>query len=953
MIESRRRALARVAGGALLVGCLAGCVAAPSPIQSPNDDRDYAYETLDNGLRVLLVSDPAADKAASALTVDVGSFADPPGRGGLAHFLEHMLFLGTDKYPDPDEYQRFISANGGSHNAYTAGDHTNYFFDIQPDALEETLDRFARFFVAPRLDPAYVEREKNAVNSEYQLYLDDDGWRGLHVNKLAMNPAHPGAQFNVGSLATLAGDVQSDLLRFYEQHYSADRMTLVVLGPQPLGQLRAWVLPRFGAVPRRTTVAAPPLPSLYAPGSLPVEVRYRTVKDASQLVINFPLPALDAYYRQKPADYIANLLAHEGEGTLHAALKARGWIESLAGGADRFDAQNGLLVIAIELTDTGEAHVAEIEQAVYDYIALVRAEGIARWRYEEQARINQLEFRFEEKTSSTATVYRLAPEMRLYPPQDVLVAPYLMSKYDETLIRRFLDALTPENAVVEIANPRVDGTAREPWFQVPYDIVRPPPQRTVVAPVDGLALPAPNPFLPDSLALDGRFEERPSRVVHEGGLAVWLARDTSFGAPRANTYLELEIDGGIASADDAVYASLYADLVEDALNAYAYPALLAGLAYDVSAGGRGFGIAIAGFDDKQPLLLDAVLNEFATVDVDPAKFALYKDALARALDNVRTEPPYQQAMSTLTDLLTANEWPVEVLAPRVAAANPEGLAQWRRARLARVDVTALLHGNVDEEAARRVARVLRKDLALADVPDVEPPIRTPDGALRHDLDVESQDAALVLYVQGTETSLAERARYGLAAQILEAPFFNELRTEQQLGYAVQATPARMRRTPGIAFAVQSPVAGPDALFERTTTFLTEYRATLAAMPPDEFAGFKRSLAAQLREKDENLAARGARFWGDLDLRFLEFDSYTQVADAVMAIEAGEFLAFYDALLARVARERLVVYSGGKFDTAPPGVEIADVESWKRGVSPAGSRAGKAAAQPGASVRSAQ
>ncbi|NJN53086.1 MAG: peptidase M16, partial [Gammaproteobacteria bacterium] len=68
--------------------------------KSPNDDRSYEYLVLDNGLKVLLVSDPSADKSAAALAVFRGSFDDPPGRGGLAHFLEHMLFLGTEKYPE-------------------------------------------------------------------------------------------------------------------------------------------------------------------------------------------------------------------------------------------------------------------------------------------------------------------------------------------------------------------------------------------------------------------------------------------------------------------------------------------------------------------------------------------------------------------------------------------------------------------------------------------------------------------------------------------------------------------------------------------------------------------------------------------------------------------------------------------------------------------------------------
>ena len=96
-------------------------------IKSPYDNRDYDAVTLSNGLRVILVSDPDADKAAASMDVGVGYFQDPKDRPGLAHFLEHMLFLGTKKYPDADSYKDFISNHGGAANAFTASEHTNYF----------------------------------------------------------------------------------------------------------------------------------------------------------------------------------------------------------------------------------------------------------------------------------------------------------------------------------------------------------------------------------------------------------------------------------------------------------------------------------------------------------------------------------------------------------------------------------------------------------------------------------------------------------------------------------------------------------------------------------------------------------------------------------------------------------------------------------------------------------
>ncbi len=127
-----------------------------------------------------------------------------------------------------------MGAHGGSSNAYTGADHTNYFFDIQPDYFHEGLDRFAQFFISPLFDSAYVDREKHAVHSEYQLQIKDDGWRAFSAQKSALNPAHPGSRFSIGTLETLGEGVNDALLDFFAKNYSANQMVMVTV-PSPLG----------------------------------------------------------------------------------------------------------------------------------------------------------------------------------------------------------------------------------------------------------------------------------------------------------------------------------------------------------------------------------------------------------------------------------------------------------------------------------------------------------------------------------------------------------------------------------------------------------------------------------------------------------------------------------------------------------------------------------------------
>ena len=152
---------------------------------------------------MLLVSDGNADKAAAAMDVAVGHASDPPELPGLAHFTEHMLFLGTEKYPDEGSYQQFLQEHGGSSNAFTAFEDTNFYFDVQHPHLQAALDRFAQFFLCPSFTESAAGRELKAVHSENEKNLQSDGWRLNQLYKWMASEAHPYHKFGTGNLHTL------------------------------------------------------------------------------------------------------------------------------------------------------------------------------------------------------------------------------------------------------------------------------------------------------------------------------------------------------------------------------------------------------------------------------------------------------------------------------------------------------------------------------------------------------------------------------------------------------------------------------------------------------------------------------------------------------------------------------------------------------------------------------
>ena len=329
--------LSSLAIALVLIACSSAPEPGAQPVQSPNDDRQYRLLTLDNQMQVLLISDPDSPKAAASLDVNVGSGDNPQGRAGLAHFLEHMLFLGTEKYPDPAEYEEFVTEHGGNRNAFTTLEHTNYLFDIDPDHLPEALDRFAEFFISPRFDAEYVEREKNAVEAEYQMGLTSDSRRNVDVLQEIMNPDHPFSQFTVGSLESLAdrpgSSIRDELLAFYDRYYSADLMRLVVLGNETLDELESLVVPMFSPVPNKPHEMPDIEVPIFTDATLPGLATVKPQATQRQLQVMFPMPDYRSAYDVNPMSYASNLVGHEGEGSILSQLKAEGLAESLAAGS--------------------------------------------------------------------------------------------------------------------------------------------------------------------------------------------------------------------------------------------------------------------------------------------------------------------------------------------------------------------------------------------------------------------------------------------------------------------------------------------------------------------------------------------------------------------------------------------------------------------------------------------
>ncbi len=879
--------------------------------KSPNDRRDYRALELDNGLKVLLISDPETDKAAASMDINAGSNSDPAEFEGLAHFLEHMLFLGTEKFPQSGEYQEFISSHGGSHNAYTAYENTNYYFDIEKDSLAPALDRFAQFFIAPLFNEEYVNRERNAVNSEYQSNLENDGRRSYSIFKQIMNPAHPLAQFSVGSLDTLqdkaSGSLEQALKDHYARYYSANLMSLAIIGKEPLDELEAMALTYFQTVENRHVDVPRTDEPLFLQGQLPALLEIEPVRDTRSLSYTFPIPVMWEYYRAKPLNYLGNILGHEGEGSLLSLLREKGWVNGLSAGGGMSYQDNATFSFSLSLTEVGVNRIDEISALVFQFIDLARRDGIQQWLFDEQRTMADISFTFQEPGSPVGLVSSMSRRLQLYPPQEIITAAYAFEDYNPELYREILSYMRPDNVLLTFISQSVTGHQHDPLFGGRYNYSPLPDERISSWYSDAidsaLAITEPNPFLPDDLSIRdvpgaGAVgpENKPELIVDGNGVKLWFKHDNEFQVPRANFYAYAMTPLFNESLEHNLMSSLVINLINDKLNEYSYPANLAGVFYGVNSRARGFSIRLGGYNDKQGILLEALMETLVAADFEQERFDIIKTERIRGLENADKQMPYTRLYQKAQALLVNPYWSEQQRINALEQITLEQVQAFIPRMLENLNLQVLYHGNVEPEEALAMLDILSRYLSVTPAV-VDPPFGTvlklkPGSRVVQEVMVDHDDSAIVIYLQAPHDTLATRATVSLLGSILRTPFFDDLRTEKQLGYVVNAGSMPILKTTGLAMTIESPVADPLQLEAEINIFLRNYESELASMPDSMFNDIKAGLLNNLRQEPQSLGALSGRFWSDILIEETAEDFTLKMADAIEALEKSDILEYF-------------------------------------------------------------
>jgi secreted Zn-dependent insulinase-like peptidase len=890
-------------------------------VHSPNDHRAYRSITLPNQLQVLLISDPSADKEAAAMDVKVGSTSDPLGYEGLAHFLEHMLFLGTKKYPDPASYQTFISQHGGNHNAFTGEEETNFFFDIQKGDLKPALDRFSQQFISPTFTKKYVDRERNAVNSEYSTHLKEDAQRYFSVIKATLNEKNPYHRFAIGNLTTLSDKpdekLRDRLITFYKNHYSANLMKLVILGREPLDTLQKWATEMFSAVPNRHLKAPHWTAPLFAKDALPELVQYKPIMNRRSLNLSFPIPSTRPYYKSKPTYYLSNLIGHEGKGSLLSYLKKEGLADALSAGGGFNTLSGDTFDINIALTEKGLAQWKKVMQDTFEYLHLLKTTPFKKVYFDESKTMMNLDFRFAEKQEAIHYVSQLASEMQYYPVKDAVAQGYMLDKFKPDLYKQYLSYMNPKNVQVSLVSPDAMTTQTTDWYQARYSQQKMPASDFPdfsVATSKKFHLPVKNDFIPDNthiLAL--KSQSKPTRIEQSPGFTAWYLPYTKFDTPKADIFINIRSPGSNGNVKEAMLTQLYAMMINDKMDEFGYPASLAGLSYQIYKHIRGISVKIGGWSDKQDVLLSKVMSELKDTHFSQERFNIFKEQMIRSLHNALQSKPYQQTNSELASLMILPGWSIQERLKALESVQFTDLVPFQKQFFDKIQVVTLSTGNLSLASALGINELVKVWLKPR-----EHATTVPRGTILnlHDADkwiktlkIDHPDSGYLLYLQGRNKSIQEQARYMLLAQILSPAYYENIRTENQLGYIVFASDFSMLDMPALGLTVESPNSTPERIQQKSVSFLKAFSAKLKKMKSKTFADNKSAVISQLTQKPNELRQLSNRLWLDIDRNQFNFNTREQLVNAVKHLKQKDFVSFYNQQIVPLKRALLIESTG--------------------------------------------
>ena len=729
---------------------------------APTHPRPHT-ETLANGLRVTLRHVPGLKRSAASLRVAAGSHDVPLAWPGLAHFLEHLLFLGTERFPANEGLMAYVQGHGGQVNASTRERTTDFFFELPTRSFSAGLERLSDMLAQPRMNPDDQLREREVLQAEFIAWSQDPAAQQQFALYGGLPAEHPLRGFHAGNRDSLQIEqpvFQQALKDFHQQFYRTGQMTLSLVGPQGLEELKVLAEQFSQGLPAGDNVAQ----------AMPLPLAVKSYQQLGERRCNL-LFAFDALPESsvEALAFLCHWLNSAKPGGLLAHLQQQKLADGLkAAPVYQFDSQALLHLEFIAASESLNAIGAQ----VLDWLSFFAQQDWVPLRKEYAALLQR-----QQQASGALQLARFDSE-----------------QLENGLSEAGVEALA--HILGEIGT--VDNFS------------------------DHWSLPAANPFLRASEPLANAGLIRGQTSAHRGLRT--FAQDRSRGR-RERSPMQFSQALPDTGDEGAIYlrwqveAAASADLLsrlQRSLRQTQQDASEAGVDLCFSASGNQWLLKLTGLKEPMPSVLEHALKSLTQIDAD----------------SPRGEP--EAPLIPIRQLLKA--LPEQVVESVNIGDDAKQL--WTSSRW---DGLAL---GLDQQIQSAMGLALSR---IPGTPDNQLPAPATMTTRKHwcHIDTASSEHALLLFCPTANRDIADEAAWRMLAQLCQTPFYQRLRVELQLGYAVFSALRQIQGQTALLFGVQSPSVKPAELLEHIQQFLSGIPALIEQLDGASLSQQWQNLADQL------------------------------------------------------------------------------------------------------------
>ncbi|PIA15448.1 LuxS/MPP-like metallohydrolase [Coemansia reversa NRRL 1564] len=889
--------------------------------KSANDNCQYRLLRLPNNMVVICISDPNSKTAAAALTVGVGSHANPNDALGLAHLLERMLLKGTAKHSANESFEEFILNHSGTSNAFTDASKTSYYFDIANDALDDALERMSNLFIKPLLSAEVIGREVNIIDSEYQSQLKNDGARINGIQAYFSNPDHPHSQFAIGNKETLDSSnpekLRKKVVKFYNRYYSADIMKLAITGSYSLDELTEMAVNRFSAVKSKGITkpffAGHPLTK----NELGKVIHFETLEDINAIWLTFPLPDICPHNRSRPVEYIRWLINHEGPGSLTQYLYLQGLAIYTAATINSYE---GYVIfdIYISATPKGLKQYDKVVSAVFSYLRMISKSGPQEWIYNEISDSYRLEFDYYKQQQPMDYVFELSCNATndYIPPEYIVSDGSLMGGFNSLLISAAMNFLGPTNYSLFIGAQSHRGiklSNTEKYYNVRYHVVNLPNKLTTDFRQDNsmlnyFHLPKPNDFFPDDFSMAEPICPRPkldkavpTLLKYNNSLELWHKQDDKFYLPKGVIKIEIKSPVINSSPRNRAMFDLLCECWRYNLTEKLHSSTYAGLSYSTSGSSTAVNVTVEGFSQKLPLLLERVISNMRHGIIKESIFNECLTRLQQGFSYIQLNSAINQAFTLRKHLLLYPAWDSTLVEKGFKRVTYEMLNRFLHMLFEQVHITMFVIGNLTEQQTIDIAFNLQKiidaqTLLICQIPYVRLIQLDPGYYIlqKTSLNERSTQSATITSIQlGKASDIRTWVTAIVLHDIINKSFFDQLHTKEQLGnIVISSTEGYTEKTQLLELSVEGK-SNPIYLSLRITEFLRAYRQHIVDLDERTLDNTIKNVIISLQEQLQTISSEAIEIWSAIESGNYNFERTSEEIEYLKKIGKQDIIEMWD------------------------------------------------------------